>query len=505
MANKIQIRRGLEADLPTLSAGKPAFTTDSQNFYVGTGDGNVNMGGSQWYSGTAMSGTSTTTGAYSYSAASAKVGDYYLNTTYGYVYRCTTAGEGTAAKWTYQGSIRGATGATGSYATVDSALSSTSTNPVQNKAVYSALDDKLDANNFMSNGFVGIDEVTEGVLERTRAATIVVAASDSVSKYGVDYRCTGTSDDTVIQSAIDALPDTGGKIVLLEGTYNISTALTCDKDVVFEGMGEGTFFDVLSTGFMSFTGDSNAVFRDMSFSSTTISMGLFRRSSGDVDLLLDNLHISVTASGHGAIVYGGSPDYTKVHLHKVKIDGVYLDNSSDCTSAFNECMIKGGEGCYINLTCTSSSNGTEIFYCCRGCFSNGTLKSEMYISGWSEAMSFTDSYIYCNSVTGASPSTAFLGHLSNNKIIANSTCYCNFSSITGNEIKQTGSGQLWLYARTVSGNVIENYVSGDVSFADYSSVTGNVSKYTMTSSTPTGATIENNVVYSSLSISSSEV
>ena len=70
--------------------------------------------GSVWNIGKAMSGTSTTTGAYSYSGASnALVGDYYLNTTYGYVYRCTTAGSGTSAKWTYQGSIKGATGATG--------------------------------------------------------------------------------------------------------------------------------------------------------------------------------------------------------------------------------------------------------------------------------------------------------------------------------------------------------------------------------------------------------
>lgn len=70
--------------------------------------GNTGTRGSVWNSGTAMSGTSTTTGAYSYSGASnALVGDYYLNSTYGYVYRCTTAGNGTSAKWTYQGSIQG--------------------------------------------------------------------------------------------------------------------------------------------------------------------------------------------------------------------------------------------------------------------------------------------------------------------------------------------------------------------------------------------------------------
>ncbi len=114
MASKIQLKRGLKSALPTLSSGEPAYTTDTRELYIGTGSGNVNMGGSHWYTGTAMSGTSSTTGAYSYSACpQVKVGDCYLNTSYGYVYQCTTAGSGTGAKWTYKGSIKGATGSKG--------------------------------------------------------------------------------------------------------------------------------------------------------------------------------------------------------------------------------------------------------------------------------------------------------------------------------------------------------------------------------------------------------
>ncbi|MCC8161032.1 MAG: hypothetical protein LIO53_06985 [Oscillospiraceae bacterium] len=360
--------------------------------------------------------------------------------------------------------------------------------------------------NFSSNGFAGINEVTEAIGERTRAATYVVAASDSGNKYGADYVCTGTSDNTVIQTAIDALPSTGGKIILLEGTYNITDGLSCDKDIVFEGMGNGTVVNVGSAGFMSFTGDSNAVFRDMYFSADNITGSMFDALTSSVDLMFDNLTFNITnAETHGAIVYGYEKSYTRVHLHKVKVSEVYLDNSSYCASVFYRCLIKGGEGCYINLTCTSTSCGAEIFYCSNGCFSNGTLKSEMYINGSSENMSITDSYIYCDSVTGGTANIG-LGRLSNNKIIIeNSTCYCNFSTITGNEIKKTGSYQLFLYAPTVSGNAIENYKSSDITFMQYSSVTGNVSKYTMSSTTPTGTTIENNVVYSDLSISSTEV
>lgn len=114
MANKIQIRRGLKSEMPTLSSGEPAYTTDTRELFIGTGSGNVNMGGSHWYRGTAMSGTSAATGAYSYAACpQVKLDDMYMNTSNGNIYACTTAGSGSGAKWTYQGCMKGAKGDTG--------------------------------------------------------------------------------------------------------------------------------------------------------------------------------------------------------------------------------------------------------------------------------------------------------------------------------------------------------------------------------------------------------
>ncbi|MCH3962699.1 MAG: hypothetical protein LKE46_00255 [Clostridium sp.] len=43
MANKIQLRRGLKANLPTLAIGEPAFCTDTKEFYIGTASGNAKM------------------------------------------------------------------------------------------------------------------------------------------------------------------------------------------------------------------------------------------------------------------------------------------------------------------------------------------------------------------------------------------------------------------------------------------------------------------------------
>jgi len=64
--------------------------------------------GSVWSSGTGITGTSTTETIFASSGvSSAKVNDYYLNTSTGYVYKCTAAGSATEAKWVYVGSIMG--------------------------------------------------------------------------------------------------------------------------------------------------------------------------------------------------------------------------------------------------------------------------------------------------------------------------------------------------------------------------------------------------------------
>lgn len=56
-----------------------------------------------------------------------------------------------------------------------------------------------------------------------------------------DYLCDGTADDVEINAAIQALPSTGGEIVILDGTYNITAAISVNKDgVTLSGNGATT-------------------------------------------------------------------------------------------------------------------------------------------------------------------------------------------------------------------------------------------------------------------------
>ena len=73
-----------------------------------------------------------------------------------------------------------------------------------------------------------------------KTATYIVAASDSKNRASADYYCDGTADNVQIQAALDALPDTGGEVVLLDGTFNIVTTIDYNDFQKISGTGTAT-------------------------------------------------------------------------------------------------------------------------------------------------------------------------------------------------------------------------------------------------------------------------
>ena len=69
----------------------------------------------------------------------------------------------------------------------------------------------------------------------SQAATFVVAASNSLHKARADYVCDGVDDQVEIQAAIDALPTAGGKVMLLEGSFFISSPISTNTQLTIEG------------------------------------------------------------------------------------------------------------------------------------------------------------------------------------------------------------------------------------------------------------------------------
>ena len=137
-------------------------------------------------------------------------------------------------------------------------------------------EDKLDAD-FNSNGYLGIADITSTmdymIDKGTTQATITIGKLGTDAAYCTRYLCNGTNDKEVFQTVIDALPDSGGKIVILEGEYNINQCLSCDKNVIFEGMGANSTIinyngvkDFTESGLLQ-TGDYdlNIIFNNIGF------------------------------------------------------------------------------------------------------------------------------------------------------------------------------------------------------------------------------------------------
>ncbi len=111
--------------------------------------GDAGVRGSRWYNTDKITGASTSGTAFPRSGiADAMAGDMALNPTTLNLYMCQAAGDAATAKWAYVSCIKGPQGAQGPKGeptTVDAALSESSANPIQNKAVAAKFKDVQDS------------------------------------------------------------------------------------------------------------------------------------------------------------------------------------------------------------------------------------------------------------------------------------------------------------------------------------------------------------------------
>ena len=100
-----------------------------------------------------------------------------------------------------------------------------------------------------ANLLVKIDDNTAALVahsadgtKHSKVARFVIGTSTSGwTSAQVDYLCDGTADQAEINAAITALPATGGEIVILDGTYNITAKISVNKsNVTLSGNGNAT-------------------------------------------------------------------------------------------------------------------------------------------------------------------------------------------------------------------------------------------------------------------------
>lgn len=85
-----------------------------------------------------------------------------------------------------------------------------------------------------------MENYVRSIGKRTARLTVGTSTSGWTDK-DCDYLCDGTADDVEINAAIAALPATGGEVVLLDGSYNLSSPIEQNKsDVTLRGNGRAT-------------------------------------------------------------------------------------------------------------------------------------------------------------------------------------------------------------------------------------------------------------------------
>jgi len=73
-------------------------------------------------------------------------------------------------------------------------------------------------------------------------ATVVIGTSTNGHTADLcDFLCSGTNDEVIIMNAINSLSSHGGRVMLLDGKYNISNTIKIEKsNVTLEGTGNGS-------------------------------------------------------------------------------------------------------------------------------------------------------------------------------------------------------------------------------------------------------------------------
>jgi len=324
-----------------------------------------------------------------------------------------------------------------------------------------------------TEGMVYYDTTTKQLLtysngkwqsDRSDATKIVAASNASQAlKDSADYVATGTSDQTIINTALTAAA--GGRVYLTEGLFTTDDAISIPNDTTLAGAGRGSLIK-----FANINGQTKNMITNTD--TTATSKGVTVR-----DLQLDGNWTGVNTTGtiHGIYMNslgGGSgstarqgPTILNTWVVNFLSYGIYLNSSPNGIVSGNNIQAGGGNGIYL-----SASNRMTV----TGNTSQGNTGSGIVIAGESTA-TITGNVFAVNGTAGI-----YLNGGSNNNTISGNTLYNNgggtannsiyfpgsanadFNTITSNSINDT-SGTTTNYAINITDNTSDkNYLSGNV-------------------------------------------
>lgn len=352
MANKIQFKRGIKANLPILNVGEPAFTTDTNEFYIGNGSSNIEF---------------------------SKQSDLnLLNTNVSNINMGLTNYISYGAKFAKTNSLKG-DGITNDYTALNTLITSIGSNPTE---IYFSSGTYIIGGSLTIPANIKLIFAKGAILSPSNGVTITINGCIEAGLYQI-FTGSGTiagtpnvsfiypewfgavvgSDSTsaINKSIVFAGQAGGGLVVLQDGTYITSSVINIKyNNVVLIGSGNGTIISCnFATGNIFYAGRSstsetaveNVEFRNMKIISTVT------RTSGAVfycqyaeRFTFDNIWIAETGSN----MYNGIflDKFDNVLLSRILVynctnTGIRLNGLSDQS---------WGANVFLN-------NGSKIFNC----------------------------------------------------------------------------------------------------------------------------------------------
>ena len=208
--------------------------------------------------------------------------------------------------------------------------------------------------------------------QHAKIARFVVGTSTSGwTTSDCDYLCDGTADQTEINAAITALPVTGGEIIILDGTYNITAKIDVTKDnVSIRGNGNATilkrmFTSPVKEGVITLTSRSCCNIANLQVDGNRTSYinsnnsGIYLNSSSNNNTITSN---TCNNNSSGIYLNSSSSDNTITGntCNNNNNYGIYLYTSSNNTITGNSCNNNNGDGIHLD----DSSNSTITVNTC---------------------------------------------------------------------------------------------------------------------------------------------
>ena len=176
-------------------------------------------------------------------------------------------------------------------------------------------------------------------------ATLTVAANDSAQPGNADYQCDGAADEVQINTALNALPAAGGRVILLEGTYTLADAIGIPaNNITLEGQGRSTFLD----------GDALL---------TTVHAIII---SGVTDVTIRNLAIQTEDTGgkvcHCIWINDGANDATidGVIIVDSDSDGIHIEGTTIIDLTIRNCSVEDADDVGIHMDMDGGETLTRL-------------------------------------------------------------------------------------------------------------------------------------------------